>query len=173
MNLIERIDKLIPDAYHGTSKLNATNILQARKFSSSSGSDFYLGDGIYFFDGSKDLAEWWAKKQFPKYEIGIIIANIQLGKCLDLTIPEHRNIVKNAKDEFEQKTPEEKITDALVINFICTIIEPEIETIRCIFKQGQLSKIYSGSHIFNTMHIVVCVKRHSNILDFKIVNGGL
>ena len=173
MNGIEYVDKLIPDAYHGTSKSNASNIEVNKKFIPSRGPDLFLGDGIYFFEGTKSLAEWWARKNFPNEEIGIIIAEIQLGRCLDLTIPEYRDLVKNAKCKIEKQELKENITDTLVINFICAIIEPEIETVRYISKRGALTKIYPGSRIYDSIHIAICVKKTNNILNFKIINGAI
>jgi hypothetical protein len=174
--MIELIGKVVPDAYHGTSKENAQKIFQEKKFLFSKGKRCYLGTGIYFFEGSKELAEWWGKKQYPATEIGIILAEIQLGKCLDLTIPEFRTFLKKTKRELEVKRPYNRITDAFVINYVCHNML-KFETVKCIFTRVgevlQFPKLYPGSRIYDELYITICVKNHSNILCFRIVDGGL
>lgn len=171
MTSVEYIYKVVPDAFHGTSKSNAENILRTKKFILSRSEDCYLGDGIYFFEGAQSLAEWWAKKQNPDKQVGIILASIQLGRCLDLANPDHRNLVKGVGERIKRRKDKEEISDALILNLITTKIEPEIETIRGIFPGGK-GKIYYGSRIYDRIHIMICVKKATNILKFKITYGG-
>jgi len=101
--MIKFEDKVIPDAYHGTSKAFAENIIRMKKFQPSSGDHCYLGDGIYFFETGKEHAKWWARKQYPGTQIAVIIAVVQLGRCLDLGNPEHIGLVSFTRDEIKKR----------------------------------------------------------------------
>lgn len=162
--------KIIPDAYHGTSKNYAEGIVVTQKFRISKGSDCYLGDGIYFFEGDKDQAKWWARKKYKNKSIGIIKASINVGMCLDLLISEHREFVKEARRKIEQ-TAKISVADAVVLNFITTELNPEIDTIKGVFfKYGNdLRKISFGSRIYDHVFMVICVKKHKNILTIALM----
>jgi hypothetical protein len=166
--MIEFISKVIPDAYHGTSRANAETIVRTRRFLPSTGGNCFLGDGIYFFESGKEHAKWWARRQYRWAQIGIIVANIQLGKCLELGNKAHVELVKMVKQKLEQKGYVEGVTDAFTINFLTKEIDTEIETVRGYFP-GSREKLFAGSRIFKFLHVVICVKKHDNILDFRMV----
>jgi hypothetical protein len=161
-------DKVIPDAYHGTSKAFAENIIRTKKFQPSSGDDCYLGDGIYFFEAGKGHAKWWATKQYPGTQIALIIAVVQLGRCLDLGNPEHIALVSFTREEIKKKGAPENLTDTAVINFLTSKIDKEIETIRGYF-HGSPLRLFSESKIFEITHVIICVKKHDNILNFRLL----
>jgi hypothetical protein len=169
--MIEFIDRKIPNAYHGTSRENVEQIFRDNRFVPSGGEDHYLGSGIYFYEGSRELAEKWARKKFRGDEIGIIIAEIQLGRCLDLTIPECRTILKDFKSKLEKKRPGLAITDPFVINLLCQNFPEAIETVRAIYSlkdiHGKFYRIFIGSRLYDD-HITICVRKDDNILNFQM-----
>jgi len=167
--MVKYINKVVPDAFHGTSKTIAEHIIRTKKFKPSTGNDCFLGDGIYFFEAGKEHAKWWAHNRYPGQQIGIIIAEIQLGKCLDLSDPVHLELVKLTKNKIEKTEFAKKITDTLVINFLTNKIDIEIETVRGYFPSSPKEKIFEGSRIYQYLHIVICVKRQENILTFNLI----
>jgi hypothetical protein len=170
--MIEFIDRKIPNAYHGTSRENAAKIERERKFLPSLDDDCYLGTGIYFFEGSKELAEKWARRKFHGNQIGIIIAEIQLGRCLDLTIPEIRMLMREVGNQLEKKRPGKRITDPFVINYYCENIEKGVETVRGIFSKkdihGKFYRLFPASRLFDD-YIDICVRKDYCIIGFHIV----
>lgn len=100
MNL-KHFDKIVPDAYHGTRSDYAQNVIQNKKFHISTGKEQYLGDGVYFFEGSKWNAKDWARRKFKGEQIGIIKATINLWKCLDLNNKEHLMICVKTQDSIK------------------------------------------------------------------------
>lgn len=189
MHLVEYVDSVARDAFHGTSKSKAERIKKTREFIPSKGPDCYLGDGVYFFEEAKSLAERWARKQCSGQGIGIIVAEIQLGKCLNLLNADHRNLIKLTYEKIRleilrqaiSRTPRsfngirfpetpEGINDAIVINFYASKIDPTIETVRSYFTWGK-EKIFKGSRIYE-WHGVICVRKRENILNFRMVYGG-
>jgi hypothetical protein len=171
MEQIEYLETVVPNAYHGTSKSNAENIVNTGKFCVKPDPDLFLGDGVYFYDGSKELAERWATRKFSGQPIGIIIGRIRLGYCLNLLIPEHRNLVKQTAKEIRQKRFSQRVTDALVLNYFTRIIEPKIDTVKSHFggfKKETVSKIFDGSNIVDSVYIVICVKKPECIVKFSM-----
>lgn len=166
--MIEFIDKVVPDAYHGTSRANAENIIRTKRFMPSSGRDCFLGDGIYFFEAGKERAKWWAKKRHPRMPIGIIFAQIQLGRCLDLANKSHIEVIRLAKQRIIEKGIADEISDTLVINFLTKEIDRDIETVRGYFL-GSRNTIFLESKIYEIVHIVICVKKQGNILNFRLL----
>lgn len=103
---ITRLDKIVPDAYHGTELNVAEKILKEQRFEVGSGEKLFLGEGAYFYEGSANLAEVWALKQGRKRgwkTYGVLQARIQLGRCLDLNCPEHRRELEQWAEELMER----------------------------------------------------------------------
>ena len=167
--MIKFKDKIVPDAYHGTSKANAQNIIRIGKFELSSGKECYLGDGIYFFEAGKGHAEWWARRKYGSgTRIAVIIATVQLGKCLDLGNPEHIRLIELARQEIQKQSLDIELSDTLVINFLAKKVSTDIETVRGYF-HGSPERVFTGSKVFEITHVVICVKNHGNILTFALL----
>lgn len=169
MGKVEYLETIIHDAYHGTSKEKAEKIITTGKFCISRDPALFLGDGVYFYEGSRKLAEGWARKKFSRENIGIIIAKIKLGCCLNLSIPEHRELIKDTHREIRRR--QWKVTDAVVLNYFATIIEPQIDTIKCHFgelKREASRKIFEGSNITDLGYVVICVRKTESIKDFSM-----
>ena len=85
---IKYFEKIVPDAYHGTSMQESEEILRDGGFICSNHDELYLGMGVYFFESSEWNAKDWASrrawKKFRTDNIGILRATINLGRCLDL-----------------------------------------------------------------------------------------
>jgi hypothetical protein len=173
---LKHIEKIVPDAYHGTSKTNARRI-QNSGFRISDGSHQYLGSGVYFFEGSMLSALQWAKRSFPSIECTVLHAIVNLGICLDFHNPEHADFIVEMKEAIvtRQKTlPADDpnrfspITDAVVINGLADLVQ--IDTVRASYvsiKSGR--KIFPGSHFFNPQQLIICVRNLDRILGLKII----
>lgn len=167
---IIHIEKIIPDAYHGTTMENARSIVQGGHFKSSRGSDVYLGDGVYFYEASKWHAFEWAKRNYAGVDLGILRAWVNLGKCLDLNNYEHRLLLKQVRRELLQRGVSE-ITDAVVINFYATNIE-EFDTVRAPYTVSQRGMIFPGSKYHEFSQLIICVRNNKRIIKFQIIFEG-
>jgi hypothetical protein len=169
-------DKVVPDAYHGTSQKRAEKIIKDREFLPSTGEDQYLGDGFYFFESSEWHAKDWARRRFRGEEIGVICAIIYLGNCLDLNNRDHVSFVKTVAVKLA-KMSGRPVTDAIVINYITTFPSANpIDTVRAshygILYQGG-RRIFPGSHFLDFSQLMICVKNVNNIKDASISYRGL
>jgi hypothetical protein len=178
---IEHFNKIVPDAYHGTSKANADKIIKSG-FEISIGDDQYLGQGVYFFEGSRSSAERWANRSYHLPDCAVIQAMLNLGRCLDFHIPEHVEFIILAKDEILKRqaalpgtNPEKRkiITDGVVVNFLAKLAV--IDTVRAsqIIPKSKkpliISKTFPGSHFYNPQLLIICVRNLASIVDLKIV----
>jgi hypothetical protein len=170
---IEDKQKIVPDAYHGTSQETAEQIQKEERFLPSTGEDQYLGNGVYFFESSEWHARDWARKRCGDGKIGIICAGIDLGRCLDLNNGEHRGFIKTVAIKLA-KMSGKAVTDALVINFI-TSYSAKVDTVRASYLgvnyQGG-KKIFPGSHFYDYSQLMICVKNLGNIKKFSITYLG-
>lgn len=167
----------IDDAYHGTLSENVNTIIKERKFIPTKGDDSYLGDGIYFYEGSRWLAaKWVTRKNGNDAIIGIICATVNYGVCLNLNIPEHRNIIRKVKERISQREDIRsrgiRVTDALVINYYATNINKAIDTIRLTYISTIKGKIYNGSIINDYMQPMLCVRNQDKITNIKLSFQG-
>lgn len=170
---IEKYDRMVLNAYHGTCRVDASKILK-EGFKIIRNPNNYLGDGVYFYDGSIQLARNFALnvRKFRSY--AIIQANVQLGICLDLNTPEHCEILKAVREAIieKDKDKEEDITDSLVINWFILYCNPEVETVKWTLtkrrKDKKTNKIYPGSRI-RPNEPMICVRKIGNISNARIV----
>lgn len=170
---IKKFDRMVPNAYHGTYRVNAGNILR-EGFKITRNPHNYLGDGVYFYEGSIQLARNFALnvRKFGSY--AIIQANVQLGICLDLNTPEHCEILKAVREAIieEDKDKEKDITDSFVINWFICHCNPEVETVKWTLtkhrKNNKTNKIYPGSRI-KPNEPMICVRNIGNISNARII----
>jgi hypothetical protein len=160
--------KIIPDAYHGTSKELSEKILTTNKFKISTGGHQYVGDGVYFFESQKEYAVRWARKKYGhKCDLGILCAVINLGRCLNLTSRSIKSVLIGVKKELEDRRGG-NITDAAVVNFIATNIV-ELDTIKCVIITPRgMKQIYPGSHLVMGEQVIICVRNISCIMECKL-----
>jgi hypothetical protein len=173
---IEYTEKILPDAYHGTSKAKAQNIMQ-NGFTPSTGPGQYLGDGVYFFESSITDAEDWARRNNAPADCAVIQAAINLGRCLDLFNPEHEQILRETaarlQDDMNRRRNrgighrEFLVTDALTISLVSKLVS--IDTVRAIYPVGTQKKVFRGSHFVSRYQIFICVKNMASILRLKVL----
>jgi len=172
---IKQYEKIVPDAYHGTDLASAENIVATRTFVPSNGEDDYLGEGIYFFEGSEWHARDWAKRKAKGKPVGTICAFINLGRCLDLSNKEHRDFLRKIalKLVTERRVPQ--VSDALVINFVTVTFKGRVDTVRAVYcnpnyREG--AKIFPGSRFYDYSQLMICVKNPRCILDISMAYMG-
>jgi len=166
---IEKLDKIIPDAYHGTDFESAQEIVETSKFLPSKGEDSYLGNGVYFFEGSELEAKNWAIGK-NKLNYAVLQATVFLGKCLNLNIIEHRRLVTSMFNYLLKTRGMPKINDALVINILAQI--SPIDTVRATYCQPGQGKLFNFSRFFNYISPMVCVRNTNNIKEIKFAEYG-
>lgn len=163
---VRHTDQIILEAYHGTDLQSAIEINEKKVFKPSTGKDYYLGDGVYFFENSQWHAEDWAKQRAKQY--AVIRAHVALGICLDLNNGKHRRIVKAAVDVMKKRGL--IISDARVINNVSEYIG--IDTVRATYCQPDKGHLFEGSSFFDYTAQMICVKTKSKISKIRIVFEG-
>lgn len=179
-NKIRYVEKIVPDAYHGTSKENAGKILE-EGFHLSTGDGQFLGDGVYFFESS-ELSAWvWTRRNRIKPNKAVVFkAVVNLGKCLDLHNPEHLTIITETRDSlFEQiedrkdseLAEDYKLTDALVINFLANICG--LDSVRVTYYQPNSPLVFEESKFNSYSQLIICIRNTDNILSYEIIEKKL
>lgn len=170
---IPKIASVVENAYHGTGLEIAERIRNGEQFQPSKGDRHFLGDGVYFFEGSKELAKRWAKQQHG--EIAILCAEIALGICLDLNTMEHRRILMEARDQLIARlkvtdiNKVRDVTDGWVINFFATKIIRELDTVKYTFIRNDAKALYPSSRI-KSVEPMICVRNTASISNIEIEN---
>ena len=180
---IKRLNKTVPDAFHGTELSVAKKIVCEQKFEPGTNEKLYLGKGAYFYEGSLELAENWAKKAGKKKgwkKFGVLQATIQLGACLDLNIPEYYRQLELFGEALYNKMKgnkgREEITPAWVINyFIQEKCGKQLDTIRCPYPYKDAKMFFSESQDLKLYpsYLVICVRNTKNISDISLQLLGL
>lgn len=162
------MDRLIPDAFHGTSKKRASAI-NSEGFKPSVGKDLYLGDGVYFFESSQSYAEHWAIDHYGPEEAAVFQCKVRLGRCIDLTdaktidfVARFAELVRNQAMSRRSLKQKIGITDALLINLICQ--RAEFDSVRAASVSSDKGKIFSGSRFYFQSRLIVCVRNINNIV---------
>lgn len=169
---VSRLRQIVENAFHGTTWATAKKI-EVEGFEIGKSPKGYLGDGVYFYEGSKMLARNHVTKRRRFVKWAILQSTINLGKCLDLNTPEHRMILEAVREVMieEGGYDPEDLTDALIINWYAVEYETELETIRWNLSDPLWPAIYPRSRIRRSEPII-CVKKRNNISDSKIIDKG-
>jgi hypothetical protein len=144
----------------------------------------WLGDGIYFWEGSLRRAQEWAAERIDG-SAAIIEAEIELGACFDLISSEYLDLLPrvhaNAVAAYKRlglvlPTNEAgggklRRLDRLVITRFLKMMEEgrglapvKFQTVRCPFEEGE--PVFPGSMIRRQTHIQVAV-RDSSCIDVQ------
>ena len=169
---IKYTEKIVPDAYHGTSLQNAKSIASKGFKEYEVGSDLYLGDGIYFYESSRRHAELWAKQRLGEGSlIGVLLCSVNLGRCLDLNKMDHRAFLIRQKRKIEEKAqPARRVTDPLVINLLAKVVR--FDTVRASLTTPGKGPVFEGSRIWDYQSLIICVRNMDNILSTSICYEG-
>jgi hypothetical protein len=163
----------IVTSYHGTNAVRAEEILRTQRIKPSENVWDWIGHGVYFWENAPLRAWQWAEKKYGD-EAAVVVADVKLGVCLDLTDTRYTSILKFAHQRLVQLhaargevLPENRgkarYLDCLVVNYVAEQILRDVETVRATFLEGD--PIYSGSAFFTQSHIQVCVRAHQNIVS--------
>ena len=165
---IEDVTKIVPDALHGTDDESCKKIFKNNSFKHSPRHFSFLGNGVYFWEGSFLLARRWAirkAKENNSFKYAIIKATINLGVCLDLNKPEHIELVENVADKLQKKL-NYPLNDPVVINFINDNFI-NLDTVRALNPKSK-KPIFKGSRYINKTEPLICVKNNDKILEYSI-----
>lgn len=150
----------------------------------------WLGPGIYFWESDPQRAFEWAdwKVQNGKYNRAAVLgAAIDLGNCLDLTLRENLDLLRDAYASFEShqvkaglrmpqnrpapNSPDEdrllRYLDCAVIRHLHRIVGDEksiepFDSVRGMFTEGE--HVFPGSAIFEKTHTQIAVRNPACIL---------
>jgi hypothetical protein len=157
--------RIVPDAYHGTARANASSILNYG-FRVKQSQRAHFGDGVYFFDGVMDYAIEWAERRHQT--IAVIRAQIELERCLDLHNPRHVALINSVQSIFKKRGKD--VALPIIINYIAE--RHDVDTVR-----GTQVKTSSGFvpgtlqgqlPYFKVARPVICVREPSRIIGARL-----
>lgn len=165
--------KIIPDAYHGTCLYQCNSILQFG-FQVSRNPSLRLGDGVYFYESSFDDAKTWVESYKNCKDDSAVLKAIIIvhsDHVLDLHNKEDQQLVSEIANELQEKFKKEnkkqKITDAVVINYIAQIYE-DVYMVRGTFTDiSKVQRLHPKSNFSNYSQLVICV-RNPDIIKHTI-----
>lgn len=173
--------------FHGCDAALAKKVVNHRADLEPSKNDYdWLGNGIYFWEGSYDRALDWAKANSNKSSSiknpAVVGAVIDLGECLNLVESEYLGIVRQAyrdmKKLFDQaghKMPENLGIHKSARKLDCAVFQylhqsrkeqklQSFDTIRAFFTEGE--ELYPAAGIRIKDHIQICVCNPAKILGY-------
>jgi hypothetical protein len=164
-------DTRIVTVYHGTSLERATLAIACQEIVPSHNEWDWLGDGIYFWEGSLDRAISWAQKKNAD-SAAVIMTEVRLGRCLDLFDTKWVTVVRAAHRQLlnayaTKSTPPpvnrrgNHALDRAVINHVCENLY-EIDTVRGPFLEGE--SIFPQGSFSNLTHVQIAVRNPSAIV---------
>jgi hypothetical protein len=171
--------------YHGTSRANATRIVNDG-FRVSSNDYDWLGEGVYFFQDAPLRASQWAKEQYPEDPV-VIRSLIRLENSIDLFDIKWYATLKAAYQSFKTKyernnlpLPSQNPTrskahrlDCEFFDYIIQLLLSEnekVETIRAVFVEGE--SIFPNSAIFDLAHVQIAVRNTILIQESQLIEVG-
>lgn len=162
---LEDSKKEVPDAYHGTSWVAAQKIV-SNGFAVMRTPGSYMGDGVYFYEGSVILARHHTITRKRQKQYGILKANIKLGKCLDLNTPEHCGWLQDTHNLLVDKVEDpDELTDMFIINFFARA--HVVDTVKWTMCPEASRAIYPKSRIHGN-EPMICVRNVDCITDTSI-----
>jgi hypothetical protein len=133
----------------------------------------WLGEGIYFWEGSRSRAEQWAVEHFGE-EADVLEVEIELGHCLNLLESTYHDTLRQTYRNLRAAYRSRGLTlpknqkkrhdlDCLVINKFVQFMEKlmvqqeiRIQTVRGVFEEGR--PLFPGSALRAQSHIQVAVR---------------
>jgi len=92
--------------FHGCDRSVADKVIKQGEALAKSENDYdWLGNGIYFWEGSYQRALEWAKASKNISQPAVVGAFIKLGNCLDLLDYEHIQTVKTIYNKLAKLYP--------------------------------------------------------------------
>jgi hypothetical protein len=158
------------EAFHGTLKPRAEEVLLNQAIKPSENSYDWLGHGVYFWEGSANHAIQWAVKHHGR-DACVLRATVYLGRCLDLMDTKYVPLLLTARDELEENLRLRGATfpvnqqgrndlDCAVIEWILKH-HLEADTVRGAFTEG--NRLFPGSMFQDLTHIQVAVRNPLSI----------
>jgi hypothetical protein len=172
------LERVVPDAYHGTLAKNVESILKAG-FRPSRGPENFLGTGVYFYESSESWADYWAEKRAREaggLEPAILIAQIRLGRCINLSDREHCRILLSFEKGIRNRISSgaiagdfRRITPAYIYNLAAQ--RSNADTIKKPYGPAE-DPTDGWTGVDLSMKIVICVRQTSNITGVDVVRIG-
>ena len=173
--------------YHGCDESVLKMVLNGGFLKPSINDYDWLGNGIYFWEGSAARANRWAKEMAatPASRVkkpAVIGAVINLGHCLDLADPDGGQLVSLAYHDFLKRCSNNglilprnrgeeskaRFLDCAVMNHLHHLSEeaglPPFDSVRGFFNEGQ--PVYPTAGLRTLDHVQVCIGNPASITGF-------
>lgn len=161
--------RVVPNAYHGTDLASASSII-SYGFQISESEKLHFGDGVYFYDGNIEYAKDWARrKRSSGDKIGVIMASIEMARCLDLHHPEAWGLIKDVQEGFAQNNRDD-VPLPVIVNHIAE--RYGVDTVRGVQPSRKRGRISQDFPYYWQTEIIICVKNLDNIDTCSLVYQG-
>jgi hypothetical protein len=171
---LENVATVVDNAYHGTDLATTRKIIAGERFRYSRGPDQWLGNGVYFFEGSIGLATYFGKRkarQKRSEDYAVLRASVQLGRCLDLTTEKYRQQLAKWIELLRTKATL-KLSRAWIINSFVMRGCRGCDTVRCRFPPGLPGDSESAFAFSKQEHIQIAVLTVNNISNIAFTRKG-
>ena len=161
--------RVVPNAYHGTDLASASSIINYG-FRISESEKLHFGDGVYFYDGNIEYAKDWARQKTSSGDkIGVIMASIEMARCLDLHHSEVWDLIETVKEGFAQNYGDD-VPLPVIINHIAE--RHDVDTVRGVQQSRKRGRISQDFPYYRQTKIIICVKNLDNIDTYSLVYQG-
>jgi len=172
---VESANTVVDNAHHGTDLAKADGIVAGGEFRVSRGGNHWLGDGIYFFQGSVRMAVFFAKQKATAMRVenwAVLRASVLLERCLDLTTQRYRRELDKWIELLKARHERLHLTRAWIINSFARKGCGGFDTVRCKFPPGLPQDSSFGFSFSKRPHVQIAVLKVANISNVTCVRKG-
>ncbi|MCH8962597.1 MAG: hypothetical protein IH820_15100 [Bacteroidetes bacterium] len=162
--MIQDEGNIVGDAYHGTDAANVESI-QANGFTVGRSRDLFLGDGIYFYQGSQREAYKWAENLRQFQNIVVFKARINMGRCLDLDAWEHRELLEALETEILESRVVDEVPLPVAINMLSEYWS--FDTVKKTQQKKKPAAPFFKSPVYSYTRTYIAVRNPARIADYK------
>jgi hypothetical protein len=160
--------------FHATLASVASQIVAEQRVKDSANPWDWLGRGAYFWEDYEYLAVRWAEKCYPGEMVGVVKAEIKLGRCMDFNSGRFDDLFREAHaklaaegDPLKPNVGRNHKLDRAVIDYVCDSADVHVDTVRCWFPEGE--RLVDGSDIRALTHPQLCVRTSPSIGQITLV----
>ena len=125
-----------------------------------------LGDGVYFFEGSRAMASAWARDRKLPPPLSVIKSTVKYGRRLNLNDDEAQKLVGIMKNYLSQKMGNAKVSFVVAVSALAE--KGEFDTIVAYRRRKDVQPLME-SRIDKGIEHLLCVRTLGNIVLSEIV----
>ena len=113
---------------------------------------------MYFYEGSRAWAiKKWARMKHRRRPIAVVQCDLTLGFCLDLTDPDHQDVIRTLVAAYTEKC-NVTLTDAQAMNMVAN--KTQVHSIKAILPTANTAKIFESSRFLREIQVIFCMRTY-------------